>query len=220
MSDFNPSYTGLRTDLLKFIKGEDLKVLDVGCASGVNGKYLLDQNMANVVYGIEYDEIMAQEAAKWNTKTFIGDLNLRIFREEILRSTNNFDFIIFGDILEHLYSPVEVLTELKNCMADEGKIIISLPNIAHIELFIQVFIKGRWPRNNRGIFDRTHLRWFTKKDAEAMIKDAGLKVIHYKPTLRARDAIGSSFDWKTKLIRWVNKDWVTFQHIFVCEHDH
>lgn len=218
MVEFNPSYTGLRTDLIDFITGENLKILDVGCASGVNGKYLLEKNIASQVYGIEFDEQMAIEAQKWNTRTFKGDLNLPAFRQQIIEESIDFDYILCGDILEHLYDPPKVLRDLKRRLAKNGRIIISLPNIAHIELFIQVFIKGRWPLNERGIFDKTHLRWFTKKDAYKMIENNGFEVLCYKPKLRARDTLGSTFDWKTNIVKWLNKDWVTFQHIFVCKH--
>jgi 2-polyprenyl-3-methyl-5-hydroxy-6-metoxy-1,4-benzoquinol methylase len=218
MAEFNPSYIGLRMDLIDLIKGVELKILDVGCASGVNAKYLLEKNIASQVYGIEFDELMAIEAENWNTKTFKGDLNLDCFRQEILENASGFDYIIFGDILEHLYDPSVVLQDFKKCLAQDGKIIISLPNIAHIELFIQIFIKGRWPLNDRGIFDKTHLRWFTKRDAYKMIENCGFEVLIYKPKLRARDAIGSTFDWKTNILKWLNNDWVTFQHLFICKH--
>lgn len=214
----NQSYIGLRNDIIKYIKGESNKVLDVGCALGINGKYLLDNHLASEVVGIEYDENMAQEASVSNTKVFCGDLNDGKFRESVLKANYTFDYILFGDILEHLYDPLKVLTELKSMLKSNGKIIISIPNIGHIELFIQVFIKGTWPKNDRGIFDKTHLRWFTRKDVFSLAESANLEVVAYERKLRARDAIGSKFDWKTKLVKHINKDLVTHQHIIVCKH--
>ncbi len=215
---FNESYIGLRHDLLKHIKGESNIVLDVGCALGTNGQFLLENKIANTVHGIEYDKKMASEAEKCNTKVFCGDLNDENFRINILNESPLFDYIIFGDILEHLYEPAKVLSDLKTKLNKTGNIIISLPNIAHIELFIQVYLKGTWPQNNRGIFDKTHLRWFTKKDCFKMVENCNLKMVHYERNIRARDAIGSKFDWKYKLLKLINKDLVTFQHIIVCEH--
>lgn len=215
---YNESYIGLRNDLLKHIKGESNNVLDVGCALGINGQYLIDSKIADTVYGIEYDKKMASEAEKCNTKVFCGDLNDEIFRNDILKESVLFDYMIFGDILEHLYEPTKVLEDLKTRLSKNGKIIISLPNIAHVELFIQVYLKGSWPQNNRGIFDKTHLRWFTKKDCFKMVESCNLNVVRYERNLRARDAIGSKFDWKYKLLKLINKDLVTFQHIIVCEH--
>jgi 2-polyprenyl-3-methyl-5-hydroxy-6-metoxy-1,4-benzoquinol methylase len=216
--NYNQSYIGLRKDIIKYIIGESNKVLDVGCALGVNGKYLLDNNIANEVVGIEFDEKMAQEASKHNSKMFCGDLNDDKFVETVLKANDTFDYILFGDILEHLLDPQKVLTDLKSQLKKNGKIIISLPNIAHVELFIQVFIKGSWPNNERGIFDKTHLRWFTRKDVFSLAKKSSLEVITYERIFRSRDAIGSKFDFKAKLLKFINKDLVTFQHIIVCKH--
>lgn len=218
MSEYNSSYIGLRKDLIKYVPNGEHVILDVGCALGINGKYLLDNKHANQVIGIEYDEKMAQEASKYNTKVFCGDLNDKKFRTSVLNENYSFDFILFGDILEHLYDPSLVLRELKSMLKPNGQIIISLPNIGHIELFIQVFIKGTWPKNERGIFDKTHLRWFTRKDAFSLVQTADLEVIKYERKFRARDAKGSKFDWKAKLLKRINKDFVTFQHIIICEH--
>lgn len=218
MSEYNTSYIGLRQDLIKYISHGEHDILDVGCALGINGKYLLDNNYAREVVGIEYDENMAREASSYNTKVFCGDLNDGKFRASVLNTNYLFDYILFGDILEHLYDPSKVLDELKSMLKTNGQIIISLPNIGHIELFIQVFIKGTWPKNERGIFDKTHLRWFTRKDVFSLVELANLEVIHYERKFRARDAMGSKFDWKTKLLKRISKDLVTFQHIIVCQH--
>lgn len=219
MEEYNTSYIGLRMELLKLMEGHFNKVLDVGCALGVNGEYLLKNKIASSVYGIEYDAKMASEAAKGNSKVFCGDLNSNVFRHTVLNESPLFDYILFGDVLEHLLHPKDVLTDFKSRLNENGKIIISLPNVAHIELFIQVYLKGTFPQNPRGIFDKTHLRWFTRKDVYDLVEASGLKVVLYKRKYRSRDAIGSKFDWKFKLLKRINKDLVTFQHIVVCTHE-
>ncbi|WP_194768005.1 class I SAM-dependent methyltransferase [Tamlana sp. I1] len=219
MAGFNNSYIGLRSDLLKFIPNGQHVVLDVGCATGVNGQFLLDNGKVSSVTGIEFDADMAKIAAKTNSKVLCGDLNQDIFIKSILDLDEQYDFILFGDILEHLYNPQHVLATLKQKLKPKGKIIISLPNVGHLELFIQVYIKGTWPQNPRGIFDATHLRWFTRKDAFSLVSNSKLKVVSYERKYRSRDAIGSKFKWPYKVLRKINKDWVTFQHIIVCEHE-
>lgn len=215
---YNKSYIGLRKDIIKYIHGESNTVLDVGCALGINGKFLLDNDIAEIVVGIEYDETMAKEASVNNTKLFCGDLNDSSFRDTIFKKNYDFDYILFGDVLEHLYDPKKVLIDLKTMLKPNGQIIISVPNIRHIELFIQVFIKGTFPTNERGIFDKTHLRWFTRKDLYSLAKLANLEVVIYEGKLRARDERGSKFKFGTKILKWFNKDLVTHQHIVVCKH--
>ena len=213
---FNSSYIGLRSDLLKYIKGNNLSILDVGCATGINGKFLLEKEIAVKVHGIELNEEMGVLAQEFLNKVFIGDLNNRKFRSEILNDPSDYDYILFGDILEHLLNPEIVLKDLVSKLKTDGKVIISLPNIAHLETFIQVFIKGSWPRNERGIYDQTHLRWFTRKDAFKLVEDQRLKIESFERIYRARDKMGSKFNWMHKLIKIFNKDLVTFQYIIKC----
>jgi 2-polyprenyl-3-methyl-5-hydroxy-6-metoxy-1,4-benzoquinol methylase len=216
---YNASYIGLRKDLLKHVQKKSNFVLDIGCATGTTGKYLLDNNISEVVYGVEFSKEMADDAQKIYKNVFCGDLNDKNFRKKIIQEMPLFDCIIFGDILEHLYNPIEVLNDFKSILNKRGRIIISLPNIRHIELFIQVYINGTFPQNKRGIFDETHLRWFTKKDCHNMLKSCNLKLIVYDRNLRARDEIGSKFNWKYNIIKFISQDLVTFQHILVCEHE-
>lgn len=217
MEKFNASYIGLRDDLIKHIKGTNLTILDVGCATGTNGNFLLDKEIASKVVGVEFDHIMAEKAKLKYDSVFVGDLNSIDFLKKITAKNHTFDYIIFGDILEHLVNPLETLKHFKKLLNSEGKIILSVPNIAHLELFIQVYIKGTWPKNERGIFDKTHLSWFTKKDIEKTVNQSGLKVLLYERKLRGRDA-NQKFNFFTKILKLINKDWVTFQHIIVCKH--
>ena len=213
---FNNSYTGVRQDLFKFLDGMYERVLDVGCATGANANYLKDEGLAVEVTGIEYDINMSEIARANNDYFFCGDLNNENFRKKIVDNSTYFDLIIFGDILEHLVDPWSVLKEFSQLLSSEGIVLISLPNIQHIELFIQVFIKGKWPLNPRGIFDKTHLRWFTYKNVLDLVELSGLRIKHYEPTYRSRDPMGSQFNWKYKILKKINPKWFVFQHKVIC----
>lgn len=215
MLNFNKSYTGLRKEILHKIEGQNLIVLDVGCANGVLGNYLINNNISKEVYGIEVNSEMAKVAKINYDKIFEGNLDDLAFLEFIIQEIPNCDYIIFGDILEHLKDPEIILKRFVTKLKLNGRVIISLPNVAHLELLINVYIKGSWPRNNRGIFDKTHLRWFTRKDAVELCKNSGLKLISYDPIYRSRDKLNSKFSLKYKLIKLLNKDLVTFQHLIV-----
>jgi hypothetical protein len=92
-----------------------------------------------------------------------------------------------------------------------------VPNVEHIELFIQVYLKHRWPLNERGIFDKTHLRWFTRENVYELIDRAGLKVVKYQPKFRSRDAIGSRFKFPYNILKKFYPRVFVFQHILLCE---
>jgi hypothetical protein len=70
---------------------------------------------------------------------------------------------------------------------------VSLPNVRYWETFAALGLRGTWPRRDEGIFDRSHLRWFTRGDAEDLLTQAGLHVTTIAPRYRLRPA-----DWRTE----------------------
>jgi len=214
-SKFNPSYVDFRHDLIAHITGENLDVLDVGCSTGTNGRYLLDKGMARSVIGIELDEEMASHARQIYNKVIVGNLD----HFDLLHKLGDvmFDCILLGDVLEHLINPEKVLTSIAKHLRDDGILIISVPNIQHIDVFIHIFIKGTWPRNDRGIFDKTHLKNFTLKDLKSMIHNSNLDVIKIDRNYRARDKPKTKFHPFYYTFRYIFKRFYTFQLIAVCK---
>lgn len=212
---FNQSYIGLRHDLISFINDGDHKVLDVGCSIGETGAYLKANKKAAVVLGVEFDPVMVKEASIKLDVVYAGDVEVLI-KQDFLKS-KEFDFIICGDILEHLVDPWRALSYFSTKLSPEGKIIISLPNIQHIDTFYFLFIKGIWPLNNRGIYDKTHLRFFTRKSVLELIKVSGLKLDLIKRKFRFRDRLGSKFPKYTSwVLTKIFPNLFTFQYVIVC----
>jgi len=212
---FNESYIGIRMDLLKHVKGENLKVLDIGCATGENIKYLRGQGMIGYSEGLEIDQKMAK-LAKFNIeKVVVGDINNQHVFNEL--SDIEFDIILIGDVLEHLNDPWQILQKLTLKLKDKGKVVFSVPNISHIDVFIHVFIKGYWPYNERGIFDKTHIRMFTKQNIKELVESAKLTLSKLDRNYRYRDKIGSSFPFYGIFLKKLFPDLYTFQYIAVCE---
>lgn len=219
IENFNTSYSNLRPDLVQLVKGKNLKILDVGCATGSNGEFLKKDGIAGYVEGIELDLAMAKQAADHIDKVIVGDIEDAATFSEI--SETKFDYILFGDILEHLKNPYLLLKKMtSNNLAKNGKIIISLPNVQHIEVLFQVFFKGKWPRNDRGIFDKTHLMYFTEKNIYDLLQQASLNVDSLIRVFRFRDRLGSQFPRFTKsILTRIFPRLFTFQYIVICGHE-
>jgi len=215
LESLNDSYIGLRYDILKFISGSNKLVLDVGCATGVNGKYLLDNSIAQAVYGIENNSTMAFIASNYYTNVQTGDID-KMNLSEIYGSLR-FDFIMVGDVLEHLYDPWNTLKNLVSLLNRDGKIVLSIPNFQHIDVFIHVFIKGIYPYNERGIFDKTHVRFFTWNNILEILDKSSLKIIDTHRNFRYRDKIESKFPFYGKLLKSLLKNYYTFQYVVLCE---
>lgn len=140
-------------------------VLDVGCSQGTLGKFLKNQKEC-VVYGIEIDEEASKIAMKTNSYEKIYNFSIEdILSEKYLdffKEKLKFDYIIFADVLEHLYRPDQVLFEFQKKLKYNGEILVSIPNIAHYDIIHGLF-NDKFNYSQVGILDNTHLRFFTKQ---------------------------------------------------------
>lgn len=146
-------------------------VLDVGCWNGTLGRTLIRRCDA-VVDGIERDAQQAATALENGYRSVdIVDLNL----DSPHMGARRYDFILFGDVLEHLLHPEVVLVELSRSLNVGGRVLVSLPNIAFASNRLS-HLFGRWDYKDYGILDRTHLRFFTKRSMIRLVENAGLRV--------------------------------------------
>src|SRR5262245_49400337 len=86
-----------------------------------------------------------------------------------------FAAIVYGDVLEHLVDPLGVLMGLNRFLSPEGAVVLSIPNVAHLWVRLSL-LAGRFDYGDRGILDRTHLRYFTRRSFLEMLARADLEV--------------------------------------------
>jgi hypothetical protein len=70
-----------------------------------------------------------------------------------------------------------VLRTARSKLADNGLIVVSIPNIGHLKVRLRLLL-GKFEYEDWGIMDRTHLRFFTLKTAQEMLSQAGFTVVH------------------------------------------
>jgi SAM-dependent methyltransferase len=157
--------------ILKILAREKrpLRILDFGAATGYLGMRLGEQGHS--LAGVEADEQAAEQARPYYDPFYVADLD-----EFEFPARGAFDWILFADILEHLREPEKVLARALPCLYPSGKILISAPNVAHFAIRLGL-LAGRFDYADRGILDRTHLRFFTLRTLEAMIERAGCRVL-------------------------------------------
>lgn len=179
------AYTGPRPEVQALVPGSARRVLDLGCSAGALGAGLRARG-AEVV-GVEVDPALAREAERRLDRVVLGDAS------ELPDDLGSFDCIVAADVLEHLADPWRALRDAARLLEPGGTLVVSLPNVRFFETFWQLGVRGRWPRREQGVFDRTHLRWFTLRDARELVEQAGLRVEEVRPLVRIRPA-GSRFD--------------------------
>lgn len=167
----------VRFDLIRDIPQGLHRVLEVGCAEGATGATLKDKGCAGEVVGIELNPDAANVASVRLDKVICADVETIDFSAEAL-DEGSFDYIICGDVLEHLRDPWHHLGRLLTLLKSGGKFIVSLPNIRYYGIIFPLLFRGDFEYRSSGILDQTHLRFFTKSTSIKMLTGAGLTVLN------------------------------------------
>jgi 2-polyprenyl-3-methyl-5-hydroxy-6-metoxy-1,4-benzoquinol methylase len=175
--------------ILKFLAAapRPSRILDIGAADGYLGAILKEQG--HYLAGVESDPALAQEARPHYDEFHAADVEGFDFL-----SGGQFDFILLADVLEHLRDPRELLRRALSGLRPGGEIIISLPNVAHFYVRLSLLL-GRFEYSERGILDRTHLRFFTLSSMTRMVHEADCRVVELKPTPVPVQLVLASADW-------------------------
>lgn len=166
----NNSHTMAYEFVDKFADGKLLHVLEVGCSTGYFGSAL--KAAGHTVWGIEPNQASATIASQKLDIVFVG--LVEDFIEDF--PDKKFDVISFGDVLEHIAEPSEVLKQCQNLLVEGGAIVASVPNVAHVTIRAML-LDGNWDYSDLGILDRTHLRFFTRETIQELFQDSQYTVI-------------------------------------------
>ena len=207
------SYTGERRDIISMIQEAPTRVLDVGCSNGALGAAIKKLHPCCYVAGIEYDAQFAEEARHRLDAVFQADLDS--FNPSSLPSA--MDVLIFADVLEHTKNPAQVLSSLLSCATPRAQIIVSVPNVQHWTAIKNLLI-GQWPQRDRGLFDRTHLRYFTLASLEDLAAICGCRIVNIHRNFRIVDQPGGILNRYSRLFRRLPlKRYFTYQYIVSLE---
>jgi 2-polyprenyl-3-methyl-5-hydroxy-6-metoxy-1,4-benzoquinol methylase len=158
--------------------GTNHTVLDVGCGEGFFAAQLTMNG--NRVTGID----VLPQAARSDVLEAYHSADLEKGIRPVIERLNGerFDRVLLLDVLEHLSQPERLLLDCKDLLASNGNLIVSIPNIANITVRLALLF-GRFNYADRGILDRTHLRFFTRKTARQLLTDAGYDILEERVTV-------------------------------------
>jgi SAM-dependent methyltransferase len=174
----DPAYSSARPEVVALVPMAARRVLDVGCSVGAVGRALRQRGCH--VTGIEVDEAMALQARERLDTVLCADVERLADEGAVLGAT--FDCVVFADVLEHLRDPWKVVRWACVSLAPQGSIVVSVPNIRHAELVWSVVVRRRWPYKPVGIFDRTHLRWFARRNLPDLLTGTDLRIVEIRRT--------------------------------------
>lgn len=143
-------------------------VLELGPGPGVMTRVLLERGHAVTV--VEHDASALEALAALGCEVIAADLDGDAWRERL--QGRRFDAVLACDVLEHLRDPECVLRALKECVAPQGRLVVSLPNVAYAGVVAALRL-GVFDYADVGLLDRTHLRFFTRRSIEQVMHECG-----------------------------------------------
>lgn len=157
---------------------EGAKVLEVGPASGAMTKVLANEKKCQVSI-IEMDKECYDIAMQYAFDGVCCDFEEYGWKTSF--ETDSYDYVIFADVLEHLKNPLKAIEIAAIYLKDSGSLMISVPNIAHNSIIIQL-INNQFIYNSTGILDHTHIKHFTFLELEKIYTEAGYKPVYLDAT--------------------------------------
>jgi 2-polyprenyl-3-methyl-5-hydroxy-6-metoxy-1,4-benzoquinol methylase len=196
-------FAGARGDFVdKLPDSCPLGVLEIGCGDGTTGAMALESGKCSRYVGIELFPAAADKAGKHLSEVHVGDVQTM----DLPFAAASFDAVILSEVLEHLVSPWAVLHRIAPLVRPGGIVLASSPNVAHWRV-IRELLRGRFELRDSGVFDRTHMRWFTPSTFAAMFENAGFEVMSVGPV--------TPFSSRTKAISTLTRG--RLDHLFMTQ---
>jgi 2-polyprenyl-3-methyl-5-hydroxy-6-metoxy-1,4-benzoquinol methylase len=180
------------------------RILDIGCAAGDVARILSQRGCS--VWGVENDRVAAELARAYCKGVVLGDI-ADLDLEETLAGTA-FDVVLFLDVLEHLLDPAAALRKAAGVLAADGKVLASIPNVAHGAVRLQL-LGGRFRYTDAGLLDRTHVKFFDSAGVEELFKSSGYLIEECRRVTRSLEETEIRVDldaFPSELLEMISRD--------------
>ena len=124
----------------------------------------------------EIDEEAGKVASQYANQSLIG-LEGDFTNTNFNWNDPTYDHVIFADVLEHVTQPQKYLQAAKQLLNPNGSIWISIPNIGHNSILIDLW-NNKFIYREYGLLDRTHVTFFTRNSLEEMVKNCELNIVN------------------------------------------
>jgi SAM-dependent methyltransferase len=167
--------------------------------------------------GLDYNPFNVKMANDTGAYQEVHHLDLNSFDPSVLEKyCEKFDYIIFGDVLEHIYEPQKILKIFKKYLKNSGNFLISIPNIAHASIKMSL-LEDDWTYTSVGLLDSTHIRFFTHKSLPKFLSDVGIEAVDVKYIVRGPRGTQPRVVWRglpSVIKNYVYKD----PHSFILQY--
>lgn len=167
-------YSFWREELIRLIEEpaeKPMRLLDIGCGCGALMARARSLYPNLEAYGVELVPEVAKFASCMGT-VLCGDVETLDFPWE----EASFDYIIMGDVLEHLMTPEKLLNRLRKYLKPDGHIIVSMPNVKHYSVMLPLLQRDEFSYSDAGILDRTHVKMYTGVEIQKLLLRCGYRI--------------------------------------------
>jgi 2-polyprenyl-3-methyl-5-hydroxy-6-metoxy-1,4-benzoquinol methylase len=182
-------FANAREEIASLLQARAGRVLEVGCGTGSTLRWLKATGRCNHAAGLELFDSAAQEARQYADEVVVGDAEKLI---DVAFQESSFDVILCLDVLEHMVDPWTFVAKAGRLLKSGGQLIASIPNVRHLSVVLPLAFAGRWRYGPQGLLDQTHLRFFTREGALALLSTEQLSVTQWLrnfPPLPSKTAI-------------------------------
>jgi 2-polyprenyl-3-methyl-5-hydroxy-6-metoxy-1,4-benzoquinol methylase len=165
-------FRNVRSEILPLLPPVMDRVLEIGCGGGYTLEYLQRAGRCSRTLGVELFPDAAHNARQRVDEVYEGNIE----QLQLPISPESLDAVLCLDVLEHLIDPWRVVQKIHSLIKPGGILVASIPNVRHYTVVLPLLLKGRWDYTPSGLLDRTHLRFFTKASAIALLESSGLRV--------------------------------------------
>lgn len=149
------------------------RVLDLGCSDGQLAEQV--RALGHHVTGVD---LVAHNGVKERVDRFVEAYLEHGVPPEV---GGSFDVVLAADVLEHVRVPGRILRDVRPLLAPGGSVLVSVPNFGHWYPRARVAV-GRFDYDRRGILDNDHVRFFTRRSFERLVRDSGFRVLRRRGT--------------------------------------
>lgn len=164
-------FRAARLDLLRLLPpGGSLRLLELGAGDGATLRAAREMGLASYTVGVE---LMAPAGGAPGVDRFLQG---NVETMELDLPAGSFDAVLCADVLEHLVDPWRVVARMAGLLRPGGVFLSSIPNVRNHRVLRPLVLRGDFRYQPAGLMDRSHLRFFCRRNIREMFEGAGLTV--------------------------------------------